>query len=223
VVQREIERVQRIVEGEHGDIRQQLMRFALPLERQRQGIREWRDEVLEGRAEAGLLAERSPERWAALVTTCGEPLLEAVERRLTLHAIDRCWSEHLALMQAERDEVHLVLLDGRDPLTEMYRRARAAHERLLDRIDETVVELFERIEITPDGVDWEREGLRAPSSTWTYLVNDTDFRANPFMTLAHRPAIGLWAVLLWGPLLMLWGAWLHLKRWRDRGKLRLGG
>ena len=42
---------------------------------------------------------------------------------MTLLTLDRAWSQYLADLQALRDEVHLVTLDGRDPLTEFTRAA----------------------------------------------------------------------------------------------------
>ncbi len=117
-------------------------------------------------------------------------------------------------MQAVRDEVHLVQLGGQDPFAEFYRTAGTAFEDLVDRIDDTIVEVFERIEVTADGVDWEREGLRGPSSTWTYLVNDNVFGGNTFLTLANRASFGLWAVLLCWWILVPWALVLKWQRWR---------
>ena len=211
-VRREVARVQRIVEGQHGDLRKRLLSYAQILEYQRGELQTWRQEVLEGRGEE-LLAERSPARWKALCAAFGEGLLREIERRITLVTIDRCWSDHLAEMQAVRDEVHLVQLGGKDPFTEFYRTAAAGVEALLERIDHDIVEIFERIEVTADGVDWEREGLRGPSSTWTYLINDNVFGNNTFLTLANRPGFGLWAMLLCWWILVPWAIVL---RWRRR-------
>ncbi|HEY4573013.1 MAG TPA: accessory Sec system translocase SecA2, partial [Thermoanaerobaculia bacterium] len=195
-VRREVARVQRIAEGQHGDIRSRLLGFWQQLEHQRAEIQAWRQDALEGREEKSLLAERSPQRWSRLSEAYGETLLQEIERRITLVTLDRCWSDHLAEMQAVRDEVHLVQLGGRDPFVEYCRTANAA---LLARIDDTIVEIFERIEVTAGGVDWEREGLRGPSSTWTYLVNDNVFGNNTFLGLANHASFGLWAVLVcWG-------------------------
>ena len=215
-VRREIARVQRIVEGQHGDLRRRLLGFSERLDRQYGELREWRQAVLEDRADESLLAERSPQRWSRLCAAHGEPLLREIEKRITLLAIDHCWSDHLAELQAVRDEVHLVQLGGRDPLVEFCRTAAAALEALLSRIDDAIVETFERIAITADGVDWEREGLRGPSSTWTYLVNDNVFGGNAFLGMANRPGLGLWAVLVGWWILLPWALALHLRRWRER-------
>ncbi|HET9228874.1 MAG TPA: accessory Sec system translocase SecA2 [Thermoanaerobaculia bacterium] len=211
-VRKEVERVQRIVEGQHGDLRKRLLSYAQILEHQRGKMQAWRQEILEGRGDS-LLAERSPVRWKQLCEACGGELLREIERRITLVTIDRCWSDHLAEMQAVRDEVHLVLLGGKDPFAEFYRTAAAGVEALLERIDSTIVEIFERIEVTAEGVDWEREGLRGPSSTWTYLINDNVFGNNTFLTLANRPGFGLWAILLCWWILVPWAIVL---RWRRR-------
>jgi preprotein translocase subunit SecA len=213
-VRREVARVQRIVEGQHGDIRKRLLSYWEILEHQRMEIQGWRQAALRG-APQNLLADRSPDRWSRLCAEYGEELLREIERRITLVTIDRCWSDHLAEMQAVRDEVHLVQLGGRDPFAEFYRTAGAGFEALVDRIDDTIVEIFERIQITADGVDWDREDLRGPSSTWTYLINDNVFGNNTFLTLANRPGFGLWAILLCWWILVPWAMVL---RWRRRKK-----
>jgi preprotein translocase subunit SecA len=58
-VHREVDRAQRIMEGQHGDLRKRLLGFSERLESQRGELAEWRQAVLEGREE-GILAERSP-------------------------------------------------------------------------------------------------------------------------------------------------------------------
>ncbi len=211
-VRREVARVQRIVEGQYGDIRKRLLEFSLLIERQREQIQRWRQAVLES-THAPLLAEHTAERWNALSTAYGQPLLASIEQRLTLLLIDRGWSDHLAEMQVVRDQIHLVTLDGRNPLTEFYRTSKAAFATLVQEIEDTVVQTFERIEITADGVDWEGEGLTAPSATWTYLVHDNVFRTNTFMTMANRASFGMWAVLLCWWILIPWATVIRIKRW----------
>jgi preprotein translocase subunit SecA len=215
-VRREVARVQRIVEGQHGDLRYRLLSYWSLLEHQRGELREWRQAVLEGRDEESLLARQSGRRWSELCDRFGKELLRDIERRITLVMIDRCWSDHLTEMQAIRDEVHLVQLGGVDPFTHFYRTVEAAFEALLARIDDSIVEIFERVTVTESGVDWEREGLRGPSSTWTYLVNDNVFGDNTFLALANRPAFGLWAVLVCWWILLPWALVLHWRRWRQR-------
>ena len=134
----------------------------------------------------------------------GQAILDEVERRLTLLAIDRCWSDHLAELREMREDSVLLAFAGRFPLAEFHHQAGESFQALEDRIEDEVVRDFERIEITPDGVDWEREGLRGPSATWTYLVGENPFGASGLLSPAGRigsvaAAAGApWLVLLQG-------------------------
>ena len=118
-----------------------------------------------------------------------------------------------------------VLIVDDDPIVaesiaEFLRTAGAAYAELRPRIEEGIAGTFEGLAVTADGVDWDAEGLRAPSSTWTYLVHDNVFAGNTFLNLANRASFGLWAVLAAGPLLFLWGLVLNWRRWRRRRRGR---
>jgi preprotein translocase subunit SecA len=217
VVRREVARAQRIVDGESFDARRRLYRYSEMLEGQRRYVATWRQGVLDATAGLDLLRRRSPERWTALSGEVGEAVLHEVERRLTLVVLDRAWSQYLADLQALRDEVHLVTLDGRDPLTEFTRVAIPSFERLIDDVETEIAEVFATLAITRDGVDWDAAGLRGPSATWTYLVSDQVFGPNVLRGLANRASIGLWGSLLLGPVLFAWGLYLH---WKKRARRR---
>ncbi len=213
-IRREVERVQRIVEGQHGDIRGRLMRYALQIERQREDYRARRQAWLEGTERDALLSTRCAETWDRLTAAVGAREADEVQRRVALLTMDRCWALHLAEMQAMRDENPLLAMAGEDPLVAFFRDARASFEALQASTDDEIVATFEALPITADGVDWEAAGLRGPSSTWTYMVDDETFKANMFQMLATQPGVGLWAVIMWWPLLVAWGAVLRWRRWR---------
>ncbi len=205
----EIARAQRIVEDEGFQLRRTLYGYSEIVEKQRRAIQRWRTSVLEQSEEQRLLADRAAERRARLLPLVGEAVLDEVERRLTLLAIDRCWSDHLAELREMREDSVLLAFAGRFPLAEFHHQAGESFQALEDRIEGEVVRDFERIEVTPEGVDWEREGLRGPSATWTYLVGENPFGASGLMSPAGRTgmvaaAVGVpWLVLLQG-LGVLW-------------------
>lgn len=200
----EIARAQRIVEDEGFQLRRTLYGYSDIVERQRRAILRWRTTVLERATPQRLLAERAAARWQELLPRVGEPLLHDVERRLTLLAIDRCWSDHLAELRELREDSVLLAFAGRFPLAEFHRQAGEVFEALEERITDEVVRDFERIAIAPGGVDWEKEGLRGPSATWTYLVGENPFGASGLMSPVGRTsmtaaAMGApWLVLLHG-------------------------
>jgi preprotein translocase subunit SecA len=205
----EIARAQRIVEDEGFRLRRTLFGYSDIVERQRRAIQRWRRAVLERTEPQNLLAERCGERCGRLLPAVGEAILDDVERRLILLAIDRCWSDHLAELREMREDSVLLAFAGRFPLAEFHRQAGESFQALEDRIEDEVVHDFERIEITAEGVDWERFGLRGPSATWTYLVGENPFGASGLLTPAGRTgmvaaALGApWLVLLHG-LGVLW-------------------
>ena len=204
LLQAEIARAQRIVEDEGFQLRRTLYGYSEIVEKQRQAIQRWRTSVLEQSEEQHLLADRAAEPHARLRSVVGEAVLNQVERRLTLLAIDRCWSDHLAELREMREDSVLLAFAGRFPLAEFHHQAGESFQALEDRIEDEVVRDFERIEITSDGVDWEREGLRGPSATWTYLVGENPFGASGLLSPAGRigsvaAAAGApWLVLLQG-------------------------
>ena len=200
----EIARAQRIVEDEGFRLRRTLFGYSEIVEKQRRAIQRWRTKVLERAEPQQLLAERAAERCARLRPVVGQGVLDDVERRLLLLAIDRCWSDHLAELREMREDSVLLAFAGRFPLAEFHRMAGESFQALEDRIEDEVVRDFERITITPEGVDWEREGLRGPSATWTYLVGENPFGASGLASPAGRTgmvaaAMGApWLVLLHG-------------------------
>ena len=80
-------------------------------------------------------------------------------------------------------------------------------------------EVFEDLEVGPDGVDWSAAGLVGPSSTWTYQVSDTPFGENTMRGLANRAGAAAIGAAAAAPFLFLWGLVLHWKRWRLKARL----
>src|SRR4029079_19117561 len=94
-------------------------------------------------------------------------------------------------MQAVRDDVHLVVLGGKEPLAEFYKTAIGTFEALLARIEDEVIAGFAALRITAEGVDWEGQGFRRPGATWTYVTNDRLFGGNLVLAVGGRACIGL--------------------------------
>ena len=203
------------LEDENFDIRLNLWRYSHFVEQQRRIVYERRRPVLRGMAPR-VLQERVPAARERARRALGEAALQDLERKLMLHAIDECWSEHLATVTEIRDGIHLVEVGGLSPLAEFQKQAVESFDHALNSIDARVVERFTSLEITSDGVDMDKMKLHGPSSTWTYLVNDHTFTDHLAATLMSRRNIGFAAsAALTGPLLMLWALSRHLRR---RGK-----
>jgi preprotein translocase subunit SecA len=215
LIRRQIARAQRIVDGQNGDIRQGLRTFSQIIEHQRRIVYGERERILQGQERPTSLRSRIPERVAQVTTLIGSEAMDELERRLWLATMDTCWADHLAVAAEIREEIHLVAIGGLSPLEEYQRRVAHSFTETRNRVEERLLERFESLTVTEEGVDWDAMGLRGPSSTWTYLV-DEEISADPLAaTLISRRHVGFAVVAaMTGPLLMFWALLARLRRRR---------
>ena len=150
---------------------------------------------------------QAPERRRSLADQVGEEAVRDAERAVMLFQIDRAWRDHLALVADIREGIHLVSLGGQDPLTRFTTEMKLAFRGLEDGIDSAVLDALARVRVIHGRIDLEGLGIRGPSSTWTYLVNDDPFRNQIGMMLTGpgRATIAIYAAGMMMPLLLLWG------------------
>jgi preprotein translocase subunit SecA len=173
-VTEEIAHVQRVIEGQNLEIRRTLWQYSYAIEHQRNILHTRRQDLLTGRAAPHLLAERASPRHQQLLSQFGPEVLERVERQITLFHIDRCWAEYLDYAAHLRAGIHLISAGG-SPLDKYHIEVGRAFRQLVAAIEESVVATFQTVNITAAGIDMEKEGLKGPTSTWTYLINDHPF------------------------------------------------
>jgi len=172
VLRKEIEHIQRIVEGQNTAIRSTLNKYNGILEQQRRIIFSRRLDVLEDRVPLELMITRLGERYNMLGQLVGEAALKNAEKQVTLYFINNCWADYIDYISYIRESIHLTNLAGKNPVDEFNRLAVEAFEKLLEDIEDSIVKTLSHAEITAEGVDMVKEGLEVPSSTWTYLVDD---------------------------------------------------
>lgn len=198
VVRKRIRNAQRIIEGQNFDIRRTLTRYSVILEQQRLLFHRRREDIILGKIKPKLMQERLQERYERLLGKVGAEALEKAERQVTLYFINRCWADYIDYMSYIKESIHLVRIAGKIPVDEFNKTAIEGFERLKAEIGECITETLERVEITENGIDMGKEGLNAPTSTWTYLVNDrpeslgiNPIASNPIAAVVQFP---LWFV-----------------------------
>jgi preprotein translocase subunit SecA len=186
-VARVIARAQRTIEEQTFEIRRTLWRYASFIEHQRQMLQERRQAILKDEVPVDLLATWAEERYEELLAAgVSHDVLRRVEKQITLFRIDACWADYLSRVAEIRENIHLVVLANQSPLDEFHKRAGREYAEMLERIDHQIIRTFRTAKITATGIDLDKEGLRGPSSTWTYLIND-----NPFGDVLQRMFRGL--------------------------------
>ena len=126
------------------------------------------------------------ERFSELCSVVGEEVLRRVEKQISLFHIDQCWAEYLEQISHIREGIFLYSTGGMNPLDEFHKKVAKAFYELMSRIDNEIIKTFTSAKIDKDGIDFVREGLIGPTSTWTYLISD-----NPFGDFMKRLRRGL--------------------------------
>jgi preprotein translocase subunit SecA len=210
---RRIEWAQRVVEGQNFDIRRTLWRYSALVERQRRHVRARRDALVDGEA-PGRWAVARPERWSALVAAVGADRAGESERRVALHLLDALWRDHLARVDDLREGIHFWRLANRDPVQEFVKAADDAFRAALARYEDDRVATFDALPLGAEGLALEAQGIRPPSATWTYLVDDDPFRLSLGLHVSGDLALSLGAALHY-PLYMAVALWRRLRRRRE--------
>jgi preprotein translocase subunit SecA len=177
-----VDHAQRVAEGANLEIHRNTWRYSKLVEDQRSLVLEQRYRVLTSGAALQALARRCPQRHAELSVTAGPQALDDAARQIVLYHLDAGWADHLAALAGIREGIHLRSLGrGLNPLNEFHREAVTLFSRLLRDVEERSAETFQTVPITDSGADLGAVGLKRPTATWTYLVQD-----NPFGTDIDR-------------------------------------
>ena len=205
-VRREVNWLQRYVQGQNQEIRITLSRYYLLVEKQRAIIRTWRMAVLMGEEVPDILRSRDPERYANLAARIGEKRLCEIERAAILHFTDELWADHLAFVADVRDGIHLVSIGGMNPLHEFQKQISPPFGELGSAIKERTAAAVAALEF-----DLFDHPFRGPSSTWTYLINDRALTELQHMLFGQgNTAFSAGAVLMTWPLLLVWSVWRRI-------------
>lgn len=220
IVAREIARAQRIVEGQNFEIRRTLWKYSAMVDDQRALVYRWRQDLLQAESDPDVWAERAPEQHRSLVDAVGADAVRLAEQRVTLHVLDRAWSEHLALIEDIREGIHLQRYGGREPIAEFHRQIVSEFATMMDRVKDETTSLLDEIEVVDGQLDLAAAGVAGSSSTWTYLVNDNPFSTLGLNLLASRnigaAATTGFLAMLYLPVTIAVAAVVFVRRWLQR-------
>jgi preprotein translocase subunit SecA len=175
-----------IIEGQNFDIRRTLWRYSALVDEQRRSVYARRQELLRDEIEPAFCEEKAPDHYEKLESMIGPQALRHSENLLTMHLLDRHWSDHLALIEDIREGIHLQHYCGRQPLDEFHKQIVEAFAAMMEDIRSEAVAVFRGLSADGGTVNLEQAGFRGPSSTWTYLVNDNPCSSFGVSLLASR-------------------------------------
>ncbi len=185
VIIKEIARVQRIIEGQNLEIKKTLYKYSAMLEQQRKIVFEKRDNILLKDIFIEFFKISSPNQYNSLLKKVGRCKFVDICRRLSLLQIDKAWSQYIAQIADIREGIHLLRLGGQDPIFKFREQSIQLFDQMMDELDYKTIVSFNKLKIKDNEIDLSDTGLKAPSSTWTYLIND-----NPFENMLGIQLIG---------------------------------
>ncbi|WP_410770196.1 accessory Sec system translocase SecA2 [Fontibacillus sp. BL9] len=158
VLRSKIAQIQRVIVGQNFHIRLELNRYSDTVEKQRRILYEERLGILKGETKMG-----------------------PSEQRVRLYYIDKFWAEHLAYVSYIRESIHLTSLVDRYPINEFHAEVIQAYEQIPDKINRETANMLVRLGGSNDPEKWEQFGLKNPTSTRTYMINDQymEYLQNP--------------------------------------------
>lgn len=158
VLRGKIAQIQRVIMGQNFDLRLELNRYSDTVEKQRRFLYEERLKILKG-----------------------ETKVSPSEQRVRLYYIDKFWADHLAYVSYIRESIHLTSLVNRYPINEFHAEVIQAYEQIPAKINREAAMMLERLGGSNDPAMWEKFGLKNPTSTRTYMINDQymEYLQNP--------------------------------------------
>lgn len=153
-----IAHIQRVIMGQNFDIHQELNCYSDMVEEQRRMLYEERLGILKG-----------------------ETPMSPSEQRVRLYYIDKFWADHLAYVSYIREGIHLTSLVNRNPIDEFHAQIIQAYEQIPAKINRESAKMLEKLRGSNDPAMWEKFGLKNPTSTRTYIINDQykEYLQNP--------------------------------------------
>jgi len=149
ILRNKIGHIQHVIMGQNFHIRQELNHYSDMVEEQRRILHEDRLAIL-----------------------TGETPMRPSEQRVRLFYIDKFWAEHLAYVSYIREGIHLEGLANLNPIDEFHTRIIQAFDEIPAKIEKETAIMLGKLGNSDDPSEWERLGLKNPSSTWTYIIND---------------------------------------------------
>jgi len=196
-IKKEINRVQRIIEGQNLEIKKSLYKYSFHIEQQRKLIAEIRVNFLTSNKPLKLLETNFLNKYEHFINALGKKELSRFLTEICLFQIDENWSNYLEQISDIRDSIHFRRLGGQEPIIEFNKISIDAFAALQIKIDDSILKVYENIEIGREDTELFLSGMKRPSSTWTYLVNDESFENVLGVGIIGNIGLSLGAGFLW--------------------------
>lgn len=203
VIKNEVHRVQRIIEGQNLETKKSLYKYSFLLEQQRQILAKRRNDVLTGRTGLEFYRAHLGDKYDRLLEKAGSAKLLSICQHISLFHIDQHWCNYLSEIADIRDSIHFRRLGGQEPIFEFHKLSVGIFAALLKSLEADMLISFTQMDVENDDLEVSFAGMKSPSSTWTYLINDETFEDILGVHMIGNIALSAWAGLFWPITLLL--------------------
>jgi len=212
-VRKEINRLQRVIEAQHLEIKNSLNTYSAIIEKQRQLISDQRLSWMEDTSTTAFFQARAPQQFLEKQSFLGDDQLKSLCRKLLTRSVDAHWSEYLANIAEIREGIHLRSyaaqgIAGQSPYVEFQKIAVKLFREMLEKLETEAILLFKEFTPGSDTMENLNQKLKRPSSTWTYLINDDPFdnagNLGKSIALAYH-------MVLFSPVMIIYMLYVKLK------------
>ena len=213
IIRKEINRAQRICDGQNLEIKKTLTKYSSIIEQQRQIYFDRRSEFLLENKHIPFFKTRCRKQYKKIHEVLGEEKTRELCSLIAFYNIDELWSQYLNQIDDLRESIHLRRIGGQDPFFEYQKLLIKQFDELQKGLDRKLIKQFNAIKTEDSEFDFSNLGIKRPSATWTYLINDNPFENNLGLQLIGNIGMQVSAGIL-GPLLSL--RLLFAKNKRDK-------
>jgi preprotein translocase subunit SecA len=212
-VNKEIDRVQRIIEGQNFEIKKTLWNYTYLIEQQRQILFEKRNGFIQGSHAVDFFKTNAHDDFVILEKKLVAEELVTLCKRISLWCLDGHWSEYLAEVTDIREGIHLRRIGGQNPLFEFHKIVIDLFDTIQNDIEKSMLRMIHNAAMSPDkiGISSVDSPMKSPSSTWTYTINDNPFDPMLEVQLGSSVGVSAWAAMLW-PLMAVYFIVKKMKR-----------
>lgn len=118
IVLREVDRIQRIAQGDTLELRKRLLKFTMIGEKHRDAVFGRRRAFLTGESKVDIWQNEFADDYSTAAQKFGEDKVNALQKRVILQVINEYWSDYLDYTSYLRDGIHLTRIGGKNPADE---------------------------------------------------------------------------------------------------------
>jgi len=176
--------IQRVIEGQMNDLRNMHYEYSSLIEKQRKIHHHERQTFLD---DSAVLEMINTVNDGASINYVPEMIEKA--RNIILFQYDKHWSQHIDYVSEVKEGIHLLQYGKLNPLREFRKYTDTNFKEICNRIDFDLKEGIEHLLKNGD-VNLADMGIKKPSSTWTYIINDNPFSRKFEIRLTNSSYLG---------------------------------